>query len=167
MSSERQKEIAFLQWALPKLGYRWAGFRKPRKQVLKRIRERIQQLKLSTGYSGYRQYLQEHPDEWKQLDQLCDVTISKFFRDRKVWKFLREEILADQSSKTVPDPISVWSAGCCNGEEAYSLAIIFDQLSRNGRKQKGMILGSDRNSDVLKRARMGKYPAGAFKRNDE
>lgn len=42
MSSD--KEIAFLQWALPRLGYRWGGFRKHRGQVLKRIRNRLQEL---------------------------------------------------------------------------------------------------------------------------
>ena len=33
--------IAFLQWALPKLGFKWAGYRKVRRQVCKRVRRRI------------------------------------------------------------------------------------------------------------------------------
>ncbi len=158
------KDIAFLQWALPKMGYRWEGFRKPRSQVLKRIRERMQHLELSGGYPEYKKYLLAHPDEWKQLDQLCDVTISKFYRDRKVWEYLRDDILADLFSKVAPGSISVWSAGCCNGEEAYSISMISEQLSvRNSNTNKIEILATDRNPEVLKRARIGRYPAGALK----
>ena len=29
--------VAFLQWALPRLGMRWAGFRKVRRQICKRL----------------------------------------------------------------------------------------------------------------------------------
>ena len=31
----------FLQWALPRLGLRWAGFRRVRSQVCKRLGRRI------------------------------------------------------------------------------------------------------------------------------
>jgi len=33
--------VAFLQWALPKLHLRWAGFRKVRRQVCRRIERRM------------------------------------------------------------------------------------------------------------------------------
>ena len=62
----------FLQWALPRLGYRWNGFRKPRGQVLKRVKSRIQELNLSGGYSEYKHFLQKNQDEWQVLDRLHD-----------------------------------------------------------------------------------------------
>lgn len=158
------KGTSFLQWALPKMGYRWDGFRKPRNQVLSRIRDRIEDLGLSGGFDEYRTYLGDHPEEWETLDKLCDVTISKFFRDRKVWEYLRDEILPEILSDK---PVSIWSVGCCNGEEAYSLAIISEQPA----KESGgyvtstdiNILATDRNEQVLRRAGKGCYPAGALK----
>ena len=36
----------FLQWALPRLGLRWPGFRRVRGQVCKRLRRRIAELGL-------------------------------------------------------------------------------------------------------------------------
>lgn len=161
MASEN--DIAFLQWALVKMGYRWDGFRKPRNQVLKRIRERMQQLRLSGGYPEYRDYLESHPREWKCLDRLCDITISKFFRDRKVWDFLREHVLSSLLKENRATHINIWSAGCCNGEEPYSLAIICEQLRINSKKINISILATDRNPEVLKRAKKGQYPAGALK----
>lgn len=154
------QKTEFLQWALPKLGYRWGGFRKPRKQVLRRIRERIHELELSGGFQEYRDYLKEHPEEWKILDRLCDITVSKFFRDRKVWEYIRENLLP---GLIIREPVSIWSAGCCNGEEAYSLAIISEQLLSKKERKNINILATDRNSHVLNRALKGRYPAGALK----
>ena len=166
------QDIDFLQWALPKMDYRWDGFRKPRGQVLKRIRERMAELELSGGFGEYRQYLEEHPEEWEKLDALCDVTISKFFRDRKLWDFMRDIVLrehlciASAGSDDTSEAYFIWSAGCCNGEEAYSLAIIYEQLKE---KEEGCsllpvrIIATDRNEEVLQRAADGRYPSGALK----
>ncbi|MDR8389646.1 hypothetical protein NC796_00765 [Aliifodinibius sp. S!AR15-10] len=157
-------DIKFLQWALPRMGYRWEGFRKPRNQVLKRIRERMQQLGLSGGYPEFKEYLESHPEEWKQLDRLCDVTISKFFRDRKVWEFLRDHVLYEMLKKHEAKSVNLWSVGCCNGEEPYTLAMISEQLTANSDQQKNIsILATDRNAEVLERARTGRYPSGALK----
>ncbi len=159
-----QKGILFLRWAMPELGYRWDGFRKPRNQVLSRIRNRISELELSGGFGEYRKYLEKHPEEWKTLDKLCDVTISKFFRDRKVWEQMRDEILPNLFDDK---SVSIWSIGCCNGEEAYSLAVISDQLTMNRDRQVNSaeikILATDRNEQVLNRATKGRFPAGALK----
>lgn len=154
--------IRFLQWALPKLGYRWEGFRKPRSQILKRIRHRIGKLQLSGGFADYREYLDIHSEEWEILDRLLGVTISKFFRDRKVWDFLRIQILPVlfQNSSRV---LSIWSAGCCNGEEPYSCAMINEQVPINSTAaEKATVLATDRNPEVLQRAKAGRYPAGAL-----
>ncbi|MDX1636519.1 MAG: CheR family methyltransferase [Balneolaceae bacterium] len=163
MSSEQ--EIQFLQWALPRLGYRWEGFRKPRQQVLKRIRERMQELALTGGYPAYREYLERNPEEWARLDRMCDVTISSFFRDRGVWDFMRDTLLPDLLTRNRNVPFRAWSAGCCNGEEAYSLAIIVRQLAANIEAistTDALIIASDRNPAVMERARKGRYPRGAL-----
>ena len=171
-SNSNNAGVAFLQWALPKMDYRWDGFSKPRGQVLKRIRERMAELKLSGGYDEYKSYLDEHPEEWEKLDALCDITISKFFRDRKLWSFLRDSVfykhLCNDSNKSfsTSEEFAIWSAGCCNGEEAYSLAIIYEQLMEAEEKcgqRPFTILASDRNKEVLQRAREGRYPNGALK----
>ena len=42
---------AFLQWALPRLRLRWAGFRKVRSQVCKRLQRRMDELRLEHSSS--------------------------------------------------------------------------------------------------------------------
>jgi chemotaxis protein methyltransferase CheR len=126
--------VQFLQWALPKLQLRWAGFRRVRQQVCKRIGRRIAELGLADE-TAYRDYLQRHAAEWQTLATLCRVTISRFYRDPAVFQFLSDtiipqlcEALREQSENTW----RCWSAGCARGEEAYSLVLLW-QLSLQAR----------------------------------
>jgi chemotaxis protein methyltransferase CheR len=156
-------ETGFLQWALPQVGYRWPGFRKPKSQVIKRIRNRMQELHLSGGYSQYKTYLQANPGEWDHLEKLCDVTISKFFRDRALWDYLRRDLLKNLLLSNDDRNVTIWSAGCCNGEEPYSIALTVQMIAEeNPYNSPVSILATDRNRQVLERAKKRKYPAGAL-----
>src|SRR5215218_3377296 len=73
--------VAFLQWALPRLGLRWAGYRKVRRQVCRRVARRIAALGLP-DHAAYRAHLEAHAEEWDVLRALTPVTISRFGRDR-------------------------------------------------------------------------------------
>jgi chemotaxis protein methyltransferase CheR len=135
--------VSFLRWALPRLRLRWEGFRKPRRQVCRRIRARAAELGLG-GLAAYRAHLEARQEEWAVLDRLCRVTISRFYRDRGVWDALRAEL----------DPRSVWSAGCGSGEEAYTVALAWPEAS---------ILATDADPALLERAARGCYPESALK----
>ena len=164
-----QHKTNFLKWALQRKGYRWAGFRKPQNQVLKRVQQRIHELGLSGGYTEYKDYLESNPEEWEVFDALCDVTISRFFRDREIWDYLKLDILPTLINRATTEKIRVWSAGCCNGEEACSIAMLFDMVCSEAGLESLDILATDRNEDVLKRAKAGKYPPGSLremKRNE-
>jgi chemotaxis protein methyltransferase CheR len=91
--------VAFLQWSLPRLGMRWQGFRKVRGRVCKRIDRRVRELGLADA-AGYRAFLQENAHEWNVLDSLCRVTISRFYRDRELFRFLEREVLMKLSRAT-------------------------------------------------------------------
>ena len=115
--------LRFLQNLLPELGYRWNGFRKVRKQVCKRIRKRVRELDLP-DLSSYHQYLGSHRGEFRVLDSLCNITISRFYRDRHVFGTLTSEILpllAEKANLNQRKQVRCWSAGCCSGEEPFTL----------------------------------------------
>jgi len=54
--------VEFLQWALQLMKMLWAGFRKVRKQVCKRIPRRLKELGLR-DVGAYRDYMQGHREE--------------------------------------------------------------------------------------------------------
>ncbi|MEE8226367.1 MAG: CheR family methyltransferase, partial [Kiloniellales bacterium] len=117
--------VRFLQWCLPPLGLRWAGYRRVRRTVCKRIERRRRELGLADA-AAYRACLIADPGEWTRLDALCRISISRFYRDRAVFDHLVCDVLpnlATKAGRRADTALRCWSAGCASGEEPYSLAI--------------------------------------------
>ncbi len=161
-----QQFVMFLQWALPRLGLCWPGFRKVRGQVRKRIGRRITDLDLG-NLQDYRLFLDDHPEEWRYLDKLCRITISRFFRDRGVFASISDTVLPELAAKVAGrglDLLRCWSCGCASGEEPYSLDLIW-HLTLAGRfpALTMAIVGTDTEMVVLERARAGHYPKSCLR----
>jgi chemotaxis protein methyltransferase CheR len=153
--------VRFLQWALPRLGLRWAGFRKVRRQVCRRVQRRLTHLGLA-GPDGYRAHLERNPDEWAMLDALTHVTISRFYRDREVWDALRADVLPELARGR--DQLSVWSAGAAGGEEAYTVALAWRlELAERFAPLRLHVLATDVDETMLARARAARYTGGSVK----
>ncbi len=158
--------IAFLQWGLPRLKLRWAGYRKVRRTVCKRLRRRLREVNLD-GLAAYRGFLENHPAEWARLDALCRIPISRFYRDRGVFDCLAYCVLpalaADAAARGVRE-LHGWSTGCASGEEVYTLRIIWDlAVLPDHPELRFAILGTDAEPQMLARAEVARYPAGSLK----
>jgi chemotaxis protein methyltransferase CheR len=158
--------ITFLQWALPHLRLRWAGFRKVRRQVCKRIRRRIGELGLA-GTTAYRDHLEHNPLEWPVLDGLCSITISRFYRDKAVFDFLGHCVLSELARTAATDGESVlhaWSIGCASGEEPYSLSLVWHfVVAPQAPGIDFRILATDVDTEVLRRASHACYEASTLR----
>jgi len=157
--------VEFLQDCLPRLGLRWAGFRKVRGQVCKRIRRRLKDLDLGE-LDAYRGYLAEHADEWRRLDGFCRITISRFNRDRGVFEALASGPLPVFAGRAAAErrPLAAWSAGCASGEEAYTLKLMWDfDLGARFPGTAIDILATDCDAVLLRRAREACYPGGSLR----
>jgi len=159
--------VKFLQWCLPKLNYRWQGFRKVRKQVAKRITHRLYELELNS-YAEYSDYLETHNHEWKILDSLCYITISRFYRDRKIFDALQSQLLpqiADAAIMRGNNLIQCWSAGSCSGEEPYSINIMW-KLGVLPNLQNDIqlnILATEKRAHLIKRANEAVYKESSLR----
>jgi chemotaxis protein methyltransferase CheR len=93
------------------------------------------------------------------LERLIDeVTVNEtfFFRQREEldaidWRSLLEAARADGSEK-----VRVWVAACSTGEEAYTLAMLASE-ALGAADPPVSILATDISTDVLERARSGRY----------
>ena len=149
--------VLFLQWALPKLQLTWPGFRKVRRQVCKRLKRRITELGLE-NLGNYKRKLISDPMEWEVLDSLCQVTISRFYRDRGVFGSLEKTVIPRilQHKSTNHPIVRCWSIGCASGEEVYTLRILWDFIFADRYKDYTLsIIGTDVNDAVLQRATKG------------
>src|SRR3954451_11814046 len=162
----REVECAtFLQWALPRLRLRWAGFRKVRRQVCKRLRRRIHDLSLET-LEQYRGQLQADPHEWAVLDHLCRITISRLYRDKWVFDFLGGVILPELAKRALLQsrPIRCWCVGCASGEEVHTLKILWDpEVQLKARPAEIEVIGTDVDEVVLRRAERACFSFGSVK----
>ncbi|MHC4136805.1 MAG: CheR family methyltransferase [Planctomycetota bacterium] len=147
--------VRFLQWALPRMRLRWRGFRKVRRQVGKRLGQRLEELGLD-DLDAYRARLASDPQEWKVLDGRCRIPISRFYRDRAVFDHLFQEVLPALARRH--GEVSCWSAGCASGEEPYTLAIAARLLDLPLR-----IVATDSDPHLLARAEAARYGPSSLK----
>jgi chemotaxis protein methyltransferase CheR len=157
--------IGFLQWALPRLDLRWPGYRKVRRQVCRRIARRVADLQLQ-DLAAYRQWLEADPVEWRALDDCCHITISRFFRDRRVFEILRARILPDVAAHAAREgrEARIWSAGCASGEEPYTLKILWDlEIARSGPCVPLSLVATDIDPIMFARAHQGRFEATSLR----
>ena len=76
--------------------------------------------------------------------------MSEFFRDARQFALLERRILPELLQHS--PGLNVWSAGCGNGAEPYSLALLLEDLSPG---QGHRILATDTSDESLEQARAG------------
>jgi len=157
--------VTFLKWCLPQLGLSWAGFRKVRGTVYKRLRRRLNALGL-TDLDAYRDYLRDQVDEWRRLDELCRIPISRFYRDKGVFEALGRQVLPELARHAQADgrrSIRAWSAGCASGEEPYSLRLVWDQMVQPAFPATTLVIfATEIDPVMLERARTGSYGSSSL-----
>lgn len=103
-----------------------------------------------------------------QLEVLAShLTVGEtyFFREKRSFEVLEEQILPEliHSRRGTERRLRLWSAGCCTGEEPYSLAILLDRLIPDVLDWQITILGTDLNPRFLGKARQGVYTQWSFR----
>jgi chemotaxis protein methyltransferase CheR len=162
-----EASIAFLKWCLPELGLRWAGFRKVRRLVAKRLKRRLAQLGLP-DLDAYRALLLREPGEWARLDALCRIPISRFYRDRRVFDVIGREVLpalgAAAAAARGDTGLRCWSAGCASGEEPYTLALLWRFVAAAANPALGFaVVASDSDETMLQRAATACYAPSSLR----
>ncbi|MBF0147653.1 MAG: protein-glutamate O-methyltransferase CheR [Magnetococcales bacterium] len=127
----------------------------------RRLAERIAEIN-RFGLRDYLDCLIENPEECQHLIKLMAVEVSAFFRNPIVFELIDQQVLPeiiDRKRRLGKKEVRVWSAGCCSGEEAYSIAmLIHDQVQGRTRGCACHIFATDIQPDTLEFARKGIYP---------
>ncbi|MBV1832817.1 protein-glutamate O-methyltransferase CheR [Komagataeibacter pomaceti] len=118
------------------------------------------------GCRGYVDYLARLDDatlgeaEWRELESAVTIGETFFFRYAEQFRALETTILPELLTRLRGVRVlRIWSVGCSNGAEPYSVAIVLRQLL----KQRGElgwtieILGTDISTRALEQARGGEF----------
>jgi chemotaxis methyl-accepting protein methylase len=106
-------------------GLSWQGYRRIRKGVKKRL-TRYMQDHAFRGMEAFLSVLEKDQEQRAEVERLLSVSISRFFRDRELWRAIEKSVLPEIVSAK-PLKIKVGSAGCVRGEEVCSFRILWGE----------------------------------------
>ncbi|MFQ6042088.1 MAG: CheR family methyltransferase [Candidatus Poribacteria bacterium] len=105
----------------------------------------------------------------KQIEILASyLTVGEtyFFREKRSFEILEKRILPElirSRRRNGGNRLRIWSAGCCTGEEPYSIAILLSKMIDDLQDWDVTILGTDINPRFLKKASEGIYKEWSFR----
>lgn len=118
-------------------------------------------------YPDYIVYLNKNPQEYDRLIEAITINVTEFFRNPETFDVLTKKVIPEiirtkkEQGKKI---IRAWSAGTSNGEEAYSLAILFFEALRENRADFDVkVHGTDIDPACIEKARAGIYTAAGVK----
>jgi two-component system CheB/CheR fusion protein len=115
-----------------------------------------------TSLALYAELMQQNTQEIDLLFKELLIGVTSFFRDPAVWQQLADFTLPELLTRqTTEQKLRAWVVGCSTGEEAYSLAIVFNEVVQRLSLHHDytlQIFASDLNPDALAMARSGLYP---------
>lgn len=130
------------------------------------IQERMEYL----GITKTEDYLAAFDDsinaraEWLALVDLLTVKETRFFRQPEAYDCLGEYVERLMSEGPAPSELSFWSAGCSNGQELYSMAMVVDSvLSRYQPWLEWHGIGTDVSFKAISHAQAGVYQERAVR----
>lgn len=135
----------------------------------RRLTPRLQTLELSS-FADYHRYLRYDSGRAVELDQVIErITTHEtyFFREPGQLQALKEEILPEVHRRRARGRrLTIWSAGCSTGEEAYTAAILAAETGLFS-DWDVRVFGNDISRRVLAVARKAVYGRSSFRATDE
>ncbi|HEY3999364.1 MAG TPA: protein-glutamate O-methyltransferase CheR [Candidatus Xenobia bacterium] len=106
-------------------------------------------------YYYFLKYHEEAEAEWIRVQRALAVNETFFWREPDQLRAVA------RLAAGVSQPVRIWHAGCCTGEEPYSMEIALRESSARGIPRS--IIASDANCDSIAAAERGLYLARSFR----
>ncbi len=110
------------------------------------------------SYDDFYETLKTNPQKYKEFVKRLTINVSEFFRNSERFFELWTHILPELLQKT--PLVRIWSAGCSDGAEPYSIAIILRELQAENRAK---IIATDVDKIILDKAREARYAINEIK----
>jgi len=137
-------------------GHDFSNYKRP--TLLRRIERRISVRDLP-DLPAYAKFLHENGDEPVALLKDLLISVTNFFRDKKAFDAVEEEIIPLLlNGKSAESQLRIWVAGCATGEEAYSFAMLcLERTIGSLEAPKIQIFATDIDEAAIAHAREGFY----------
>jgi two-component system CheB/CheR fusion protein len=130
-----------------------------RSTLYRRITRRVVTHKLEDA-AAYLVLLHGQPAEVAALYDDFLISVTSFFRNPEAFEALKEKVFPSLiKDRSRQQAVRVWVMGCSTGEEAYSIAIAYQEFAAAARVQIPLqLFATDLNRRVVELARAGVYP---------
>jgi chemotaxis protein methyltransferase CheR len=109
----------------------------------------------------YATLLADHQDAFDDLINELTVGETYFFRESSHFRFIQRVVLPEIRQRRGSDHhVRAWSASCASGEEAYSLAIVFEQQNIS---PQALVAATDISRSALAKARQARFGAWSLR----
>jgi chemotaxis protein methyltransferase CheR len=144
----------FAAWVLARAGLDSAEYRG--EPLVRRVPACLRALKVDSVEAA-RAAIESRPGLLETALSALVIGVTAFFRDADAFDTLRDVAIPEWQAR--PGPVRVWSAGCSNGAELYSVAIL---LAEAGLLDTASLLGTDCRASAIEEARRGRYAESAL-----
>lgn len=149
--------------AIAQLAYRESGLQlaaEKTSMIQSRLRHRLRALSIP-GFQAYSAFVcsEEGRDERRHMISALTTNVSHFFREKHHFETLKRVI----EKRLLPrlktgDRVRIWSAGCSNGQEAFSIALTLLETAPEIGDMDIRILATDIDTKVIEFAKSASYP---------
>lgn len=149
--------------AIARLTYDSCGIQlveEKRSMIQSRLRHRLSALGLHE-FASYSRFVcsEQGRDERRHMISALTTNVSHFYRERHHFDTLRDEIIPKLARKLRQGHRArIWSAGCSNGQEPYSIAMDLLEALPEVATLDFRILATDIDPKVVRFAQEGRYP---------
>jgi two-component system CheB/CheR fusion protein len=126
--------------------------------LIRRIQRRMHVLQIE-AVAAYAEHLRREPSEGDALFRELLIGVTQFFRDEDAFAALAVNFLPSLfAARETDDPIRVWVAGCATGEEAYSIAVLLQELRHAHRTEAAVtVFATDIDPQAIAFARAARF----------
>jgi chemotaxis methyl-accepting protein methylase len=147
------EEQSFVEWVFSGAGLDASAYRP--ESVRRRLPACLRAVRAASVRKA-RRALEENPALRPIALSTLLIGVTSFFRDPTVFSALASRVLPGLAGR--PGDVRAWSAGCSEGLELYSLAIV---LAEFGLLARSRLLGTDCRGEAVDHARAGRFAADA------
>jgi chemotaxis methyl-accepting protein methylase len=156
-----EDEMSFLRGLFARVGL---GLRHYKPETLHRRLPACLRALRASSVAHARSVLQRNPQlAWSAVGAVV-IGVTSFFRDAPVFDALRRDVLPRlaHDCRAAGRPLRVWSAGCSDGAELYSVAMLLDECGALARGD-CELLGTDCRPAAIARAAGAAYDPAAVR----
>lgn len=102
--------------------------------------------------ASYARLLASSSERLKEFKDFLTINVSEWLRNPERFEELQRQVLPELLGRS--RSLRIWSAGCSNGSEPYSVVMLLDEMDPGGRHT---VLATDIDEEILKAARTGTY----------